>query len=471
MKNILITVICCVISIYIYHKWYGHQTSTHEQNYARLVSTLMDKEAKLRMPTDKVSSLVLPNFVEAAAHASQAVVAIKAIQVKGNSWRKDKYSQSNGSGVLVDPTGVIVSNYHVVEDADIIQVKLEDRREFEASVIGYDRSTDLALLKIEASDLHSLQFGSSVDLQVGEWVLAVGNPFKLQSSVTAGIVSAKARNIDIFNQQGIESFIQTDAAINPGNSGGALINIRGELVGINTAILSYSGKYEGFSFAIPSSIVKKVVNDIRTYGAVQRAWLGVGLLEMTQERADKMNTSFVSGVIVDLVERDGAAREAGLRSGDILYSIDNETVKSVPEFMELISQYSPGDRIVIEYYRKGKVYATTAELKNQINATDYIAVRKDPLLTQLGFEVRDLDRSEVERLKTDGVLVVSIRKDSKIGRTNMDPSYIISHCNGRRIKSVDDLVSSLSELGKGRVELKGFYENWPGDYPYVFEIN
>ena len=469
LKTFLISFATCIVCLGAYHIWNKNQVITIEENYGRLVAQKENKSLSSIIRNDISNSLPL-DFIAPANLAKNAVVAVKAVQIKGNSWRKDKYTRSNGSGVILSSNGYIVTNYHVIEDADNIEVILESKKEYKCELIGFDRSTDLALLKIDAENLSYLEFGNSAQLQVGEWVLAVGNPFKLQSSVTAGIVSAKARNINIFNRQGIESFIQTDAAINPGNSGGALINRDGYLIGINTAILTYSGKYEGFSFAVPSTIVKKVVDDLREYGAVQRAWLGIGILEVDDKMASEADLDFIGGVYINLVERDGAAKEAELKSKDIIVSINGTPTMTVPEFTELIGQYRPGDEVEIAYYRNGEKNLTFATLRNQLNTTDFIAVRKDKLFTDLGFELRDLDTEEKGRLNSKGAMVVSIIKGTKIDKTNMDPSYIITSINDAKVESVDDLLLAIKKI-TGRVEIKGFYENWPGDYPYVFYMD
>ncbi len=468
LKTVFIASCVCLSLIFIYDRYHVHTVKLVEEQYART--------ANFAEPVNQDNQIAKQSlfsnsdiFIEAADYARNSVVSIKAVQIKGRSWEKDKYTRSNGSGVIISSDGYIVTNYHVVEDADIIECISEDRREYNAEVIGFDRSTDIALLKIEANSLDFLQFGDSDALNVGEWVLAIGNPFKLQSSVTAGIVSAKARNINIFNRQGIESFIQTDAAINPGNSGGALINTNGYLVGINTAILTYSGKYEGFSFAIPSSIVSKVVKDIKQYGAVQRAWLGVSVVDINFDMAQSKGLDFVGGAMIDLVEKESAAKKAGLRSEDVIVSINGKQTSSVSQFLEIISQFRPGDSVVVDYYRGNKSYSATAVLQNQINSTDFIAVRKDKLLKDLGFELRELDSGERSRLSTEGVMVVSIIRDSKISDTNMDPNYIITSVNGAKIRNVDELIAQFKSI-KGKVELKGFYENWPGNYPYVFYL-
>jgi len=467
VQTILLASIVSLTLIFGYHMWHKGHVIEIEENYGKLVART---ENNILRGTNKTFDNMPSSFVEAAKIGTNAVVAIKSIQIKGNSFSKSKYLKINGSGVIISSNGYIITNYHVIEDADTVEALLENNRKYKCKVVGYDRSTDLALLKINEEGLDYLEFGDSNTLEVGEWVLAVGNPFKLQSSVTAGIVSAKARDINIFNKQGIESFIQTDAAINQGNSGGALINTEAYLIGINTALLTVSGKFEGFSFAIPSSIVKKVVDDLREYGAVQRAWLGITALEVNEPKANDLGLPNVRGTLVGGVEKEGAAKDAGLQSDDVILSINGQETTTRPQFLELISQKRPGDEILIEYFRKGKKRNTIATLRNQLNTTDYIAVRKDKILTNLGFTLRDLDTAEKLNLQTEGALVVSITKKSKISETNMDQDYIITSINDETVNTVDDVVKILEET-KGRVEVKGFYELWPGKFPYVFDID
>jgi len=465
LNTILISVTCTTLCIYVYHHSQVKERVQLENDYARLVAYSDQNVADY--PLHKGVPLANESFVEPASRAKDAVVAIEAISVKKAQFGSDKYSKSNGSGVIISSNGYIVTNYHVIKDAKEINLILEDRREFKASLEGFDVSTDLALLRIESSNLPFLKFGDSDELQIGEWVMAIGNPFKLSSSVTAGIVSAKARNIDIFKKQGIESLIQTDAAINPGNSGGALINTRGELVGINTAILTYSGKYEGFSFAMPSTLVEKITEDLMEHGAVQRAWLGVSILSINEERAKALQLDKINGVYIDLVEKDGSAKEAGLMYEDVIVSIDGKPTLSKPQFMEVLGQYRPGDKIKVEYIRKAQLNTATAILHNQLNTTDYVAVRKDKIFTELGFELRNLDGDEKDRNEKNGVMVVSILKDSKIESVNMDPGYIITSINGKQITNVNELKVEL-EKTENRVYLNGFYENYPMEWPYKF---
>ena len=462
-NTIVIALICSGLSILLYDSLREDTCQELEQSYAQLVR-YQDRAVYNGTQAQSIDNL---SFIEPAHRAKNCVVSLESMQVSAGVKKKNRFTRSNGSGVLTSANGYIVTNYHVVENAEDINIVLEDRREYKAELLGYDKSTDIAVLKIDADNLPFLEFGDSDELNIGEWVLAVGNPFKLSSSVTAGIVSAKARNINIFRKQGIESFIQTDAAINPGNSGGALININGELIGINTAILTYSGKYEGFSFAIPSNMVKKVITDIREYGAVQRAWLGISILSVDEKRAESLGLQKISGVFIDMVERDGAASDAKLKYEDVIVAVEGREISSKPKFLEILSQYRPGDKITIDYIRNKKLYTTEAVLRNQINTTDYIAVRKDKIFTDLGFELRDLDTEEKESNGTNGVMVVSIYKDSKIESINMDPGYIITSLNGKEINNINEL-KSLLEAEDGLIYLNGIYENYPKEWPYKF---
>ena len=310
----------------------------------------------------------LPDLTFAAENSVHGVVHIKVTQ-KGGSYSSNNFfdyffgdgsnrmqqappRQGAGSGVIISPDGYIVTNNHVVDDADEISVVLNDKREFNAKLIGTDPSTDIALIKIDASGLPTLKFSNSDNLKLGEWVLAVGNPFNLTSTVTAGIVSAKSRDIGINpDQMRIESFIQTDAAVNPGNSGGALVNTRGELVGINTAIASQTGSYSGYSFAIPSNIVQKVVSDLKEYGDVQRALLNVNIGDVNAEVAKKYNLDKIEGVFIGRVLPGGAAEIAGIKENDVILSIDNVLVNSTSELQEQIGKHRPGDKVVVEIKR------------------------------------------------------------------------------------------------------------------------
>lgn len=289
------------------------------------------------------------DFVETARLAKDAVVNISVRKESAFS------PSSSGSGIIISSDGYIITNHHVIANGEAIEVMLPDKRNYKARLIGKDPSTDLALIKIEAYGLPTIQYGDSDDLQVGEWVLAIGNPYNLSSTVTAGIVSAKARDINILNSMyAIESFIQTDAVVNPGNSGGALVNIQGELIGVNSAIMSESGGYEGYSFAIPSNLVKKVIEDLKTYGEVQRAVLGVTILNVNDEVARDFELPSVEGVFIRDVIENSSAHKAGLRINDVVVGINGRKTTSVPELQEQVALFRPGDVVTLEVIRNGK---------------------------------------------------------------------------------------------------------------------
>jgi len=316
-----------------------------------------------------------PDFTVAAEEATPAVVNITSImEHKPRNAQEQRYyqffgtprpSESTGSGVIINKDGYIVTNNHVIQGSTVVEVTLHDKRKFRAQVIGTDPSTDLAVLKIEAQDLHTLDMADSDDAKIGEWVLAVGNPFELTSTVTAGIISAKARDISILSgRSSIESFIQTDAAVNPGNSGGALINTKGELLGINTAIATPTGTYAGYSFAVPTNLVKKVVQDLIDFGEVKRGFLGVIIREVDAEVADELNLSVSEGVYVSELVEGGGAEEAGMLVGDVIVSANNQPIKSVPELQEKIGSRNPGDAIPVKVIRNNKEKLLTVRLKD-----------------------------------------------------------------------------------------------------------
>ncbi|MDF1697129.1 MAG: trypsin-like peptidase domain-containing protein [Saprospiraceae bacterium] len=411
------------------------------------------------------------DFINAASSSVESVVFIESfVPANGSTYQVKRSVKSTGSGVIISNDGYIVTNNHVIENAEKIQVTLNNNKEYKAKVIGFDEQTDLALLKIESTQLDYVVFGNSDSLLIGEWVLAVGNPFRLQSTVTAGIVSAKARNINVLQKQGIESFIQTDAAVNPGNSGGALINTNGELVGINTAILSSTGGYEGFSFAIPSKLVKKVVRDIKEYGVVQRGWMGVTIYNVDAPLAEELGLADVKGVMIDALTRGGAAKAGGLQKGDVLLSINDIQTNTTPRFTEIIGQFRPGDILKVKFFRNGKEQFTNVQLRNQLNTTDYVAVRKDKLLIDIGFELREMDSAEISRNDEKGVYVVSVYKNSKAGSANIEPGYIITSINDQEVRTVNELIK-IMENYIGPVVFNGYYENYPGEFPYTFNLN
>ena len=415
-------------------------------------------------------SSVPTDFISAAEAGRKAVVYIRSQGQPTSGYNARKQGQNSGSGVLISNDGYIITNQHVINDASQVDVTLDDNRTFSARVAGSDSGTDLALLKIEATGLDFLVFGDSDSLQIGEWVMAVGNPFRLQSSVTAGIVSAKARSLDLYGNQGIESFIQTDAAINPGNSGGALINTRGDLVGICTAILSESGSYEGFSFAIPSNLARKVARDLMQHGVVQRGWLGMEIEKVTTDAAKEAGLSDVSGVYISSVSRGGGAAECGLMAGDIIISIDNKKVTNPPQFMELTGIKSPGDKVTLVIVRKGKTLALEATLKNHLNTTDAVGIMSAPEFAAIGIEVRNLDRYEKSMISDAGVMVVSVKLGSIVAETKMEPGYVITRVNNRSAVNAGNLRKILEENRGQTIIFEGFYPKYPGEYPYTFRM-
>ncbi len=428
-------------------------------------------------PFDYTSPIYAPpgssDLVNAANLAKKAVVYIEARTTAASTYfGRRSYSGSTGSGVIISENGYIATNHHVITDGNQIVVLMEDGREYEAKVIGSDPSTDLALLKIEGKGLPYLSFGDSDSLMVGEWVIAVGNPFRLYSTVTAGIVSAKSRNINILDEAGIESFIQTDAAVNPGNSGGALVNPRGQLIGINTAIMTYSGQYEGFSFAVPANLASKVLEDIRAHGSVRRGWLGVVVRPIDNVSAQEAGLSEISGVLIERVNDESAADAAGLQSGDVIVTIDGKKINSSPEFMGKIGQHRPGDVLRVEYIRKGKKNEAKVRLSDSRNGvTRDIASSKaaSQILSEIGMEVRDFSTYEEARLPRAGVLVSSITEGSQISGVNMEENFIITRVNGIPVGSVATFKAELEQSGN-TIYLQGYYEEFPGDFAYSLEI-
>lgn len=460
-----------VFSVFLYRQLEGprrilwNEGENGEVRYAGLVDKLFNARSNSTFLSSSPT-----NFIMAAEVATPAVVNIRALLESGSGiWGSGSLTGSSGSGVIMSPDGYIVTNHNVVENSRDIKVTLADKREFKANLIGSDPSTDIALLKIEEFDLPFMLFGNSDSIRVGEWVLAVGNPFNLESTVTAGIVSAKGRNINILGGvTSIESFIQTDAAVNPGNSGGALVNTAGELIGINTAIITESGSYEGYSFAVPSNLVQKIIRDLREYGEVQRAFLGVNIEDLDSEVAREMGLPNADGVRVTRINNNGAAADAGLKAGDIIIGLNNARVKRTPELQEYVGRFRPGDRINVEYWRNGQKYNVNVLLKDLNNSTKVAAfVKGNELEASLGFELRDLSRDEQRRTRVQGAMVSSIRRGSVVHDTNMQPGFIITSVNGNRVSDMAETVECIRNAYNSLV-LDGYYEGEPDLYSYRF---
>jgi serine protease Do len=360
-----------------------------------------------------------------------------------------------GSGVIVSDDGYIVTNNHVIEDADEVEVTLNDKRTFTADIVGRDPSTDIAVLKIKANDLPYIKFGDSDAIRLGEWVLAVGNPFNLTSTVTAGIVSARGRSLGLLdNQYRIESFIQTDAALNQGNSGGALVNTRGELIGITTAIISPSGAYAGNSFAVPSSIVKKVYDDIKKYGEVQRGLMGVNITDVTSEIAKDENLKEIKGVYLTGVVDDGAAREAGLEEKDVIIAVNGEPVETTADLQEKINRYRPGDKIEVTYLRKGKENEKMLVLRNLEGTTGVVAPGSQST-TVFGATFAPVTAEEKDQYNiTNGAKITSI-SDGRFRDLGLSRGTIILNVNGQKVNSATDIRRATNDE-KSLTSVEGF---------------
>lgn len=376
-----------------------------------------------------------------------------------------------GSGVIVNSDGYIVTNNHVIADADDIEVTLHDNRTYKATVIGTDPSTDIALIQIKEKGLPTLAFANSDDAKVGEWVLAVGNPFNLNSTVTAGIVSAKSRNINILNDQNaIEAFIQTDAAINPGNSGGALVNLEGGLIGINSAIASPTGAYAGYGFAVPSNLVSKVVEDLLKYGSVQRGYLGITIRGIDSDLAKDKNLDVTKGVYVDSVLEKSAAMEAGVKAGDVILKVDGTEVNSAPELQEMIATHKPGDQVDLLLTRGNKEIDVKASLKNRSGESNITASNRSEISSVLGAEFKDLDQKTAKKLDIEGgVQVTKLYAGKLMKYTDMREGFIITKVDGTTVNNTKELTKAL-ENKKGGVLLEGIYPDLPGEYYYAFGL-
>ncbi|MBS1505056.1 MAG: Do family serine endopeptidase [Bacteroidetes bacterium] len=462
------------------------------------------------MPTSQVAYRINENgeavaldFTGTAEKVTKAVVHIRSTQT-GNASRERESndpiqqfffgpngpvqqgpSVSTGSGVIINGDGYIVTNNHVVQDADVVDVTLFDNRSFKAEVIGTDPDTDLAVIKINQKDLPFLSFVNSDNSKVGEWVLAVGNPFNLNSTVTAGIISAKGRSINIINsnnpsqdnKQGrtaIESFIQTDAAINPGNSGGALVSLDGGLLGINTAIASPTGSYSGYGFAVPSNIVSKVVEDLLTYGTVQRGWLGIQVTSVNSDLAKEEDLDVSEGAFVANFSEGGksAAQEAGIQKGDVVTKMDETIIKSSSALIEYVGRKRPGDKINITVDRKGKTMVIPVTLKNKDGKIASVKREEKDVTSSLGMELEDADGKMLKKLDlANGVVVKSLANGVVKKYTDMHAGFIITHVDNAVVKSAKEVNEILKKKKSGdQVIFAGVYPDFPREYLYALRF-
>lgn len=431
-----------------------------------------EKEKQLIEENARYTSMVpqsgVNDFTYAAEHTVHAVVHVKTKAMVSSAYSNPIYEffygpgasrprevRGFGSGVIVTADGYIVTNNHVIEDADEVDVTLNDKRTFAADVVGRDPSTDIAVLKIKAAGLPYIRFGNSDAIRLGEWVLAVGNPFNLTSTVTAGIVSAKGRSLNLLdNQYRIESFIQTDAALNQGNSGGALVNVQGELIGITTAIISPSGAYAGNSFAVPTSIVKKIYEDLREYGEVQRGLMGINITDVTADIAEQEKLKEIRGVYLAGVVEDGAAKAAGLQEKDVIIAINGETVETTADLQEKVNRYRPGDKLEVTYLRKGKQDKKNVILRNIEGSTDVLAPGTQSL-SVFGATFAPLTTGEKSKYKiTGGVKITSIT-EGRFRDLGFGKGTVIVDVNGQRVNSAAD-VSRATENEKSLTSVEGF---------------
>ncbi|MHB1922951.1 MAG: S1C family serine protease [Chitinophagaceae bacterium] len=498
IKNIVLTVLIssatALFSVFIYSSHLKNSNDLYENaggkipvNYTSFQGTVNPGS----QPTD---------FVEAASIASPTAVHImtktQPRQVSNNLQRgnnpfsglfgnQDPFSQffgngggryyepgqmASGTGVIISDDGYIVTCNHVVEGADEITVTLNDKRTYKAKVIGTDPNTDLAVLKINAHGLPYLLYGNSDKAKVGQWVLAIGYPLDLQTTVTAGIISAKSRQIGV-NKDGrnpIESFIQTDAAVNPGNSGGPLVNTQGQLIGINSAIASPTGSFAGYAYAIPVNLVKKVVNDILKYGTVQRAYLGIEFPRISNENSAFMavnnnGEASVDPLLVEGVTPNGGAALAGIQKGDIITQINGEDVHSFSQLLGIIASHQPGDKVNLTYKRNGKVNHVMVTLKNRDGNT---AVVRNSILDELGADFQSLSKSDARKLGIQGgVLVGNIGSGIIRKQTDMEPGFIITQVGKYPIQSVEGLKQAFAKQGNN-VQIEGIYQDADGMYYY-----
>lgn len=482
-KSGLAILFAAVVVVSVASSYFTGQYLKNHSSNQKTESVFAGQKAPALYTSNVNAAAFNTDFTRAAELSVHAVVHVKTktpMQVRSFGFPNDPFfeyffgrpqqrqqeetpmQEGSGSGVIISEDGYIVTNNHVIDKSKEIEVTLNDNRSFQAKVIGADPNTDIALLKIEAENLPVILFGNSDSLKIGEWVLAVGNPFNLTSTVTAGIVSAKARSINILNApMKIEAFIQTDAAVNPGNSGGALVNTRGELVGINTAIASQTGSYAGYAFAVPVSIVQKVVSDIRQFGVVQRAVLGVRMGDVTDKIAKEKNLKTLEGAYVDEVVANSAAEKAGIKKEDVIIKVNDVNIKNGAQLQEQIGRYSPGDKVNITVMRGNKPITLTVELKNSQGNTSMVTGTAS--LDILGAEFKLPDEKLKNQLNLSyGVEVKSVSK-GKFSEVGIKPGFVIVKINNRSVKSVDDIKEILNDAINTNDQFKVL--NVAGIYP------
>lgn len=504
-KNVLLTVLVSAITTFAVI--FGYNKLDHNRNNPNFQSSLPVNYKYAGFFDSGNSPAGGPvDFTQAAAAAIPAVVHIKTMtnaktvnnnlpqqqnpfsdlfgddlfnQLFGQGGRQRMLPQrASGSGVIISDDGYIVTNNHVVAGSDKVTVTMSNRKTYIAKVVAADPSYDLAVIKIDATNLPFMLYGNSSDTKIGQWVLAIGYPLYLDATVTAGIISAKSRYLGLNHDKtggqklAVESFLQTDAAVNPGNSGGALINTSGQLIGINAAIASPTGYYSGYSYAIPVDIVKKVVNDLIKYGSVQRGFLGAMYLDASrltdQQKVQAKVPANVDGVYITDVVPNGAAKEAGIQPGDVIKKINDNSVSSGSELQEQLSSYKPGDKIDVTVSRDGTLKTMKVTLKN--NAGTYDIVKAEPMIDKLGADLETLDPQKAKQLGLPGGVVVKKINDGVLNdQTRMRDGFIITKVNGKNVKSLDELKSEIGN--QTDITITGFYPgyNEPFEYPLTLD--
>ncbi|MEI7978691.1 MAG: Do family serine endopeptidase [Bacteroidota bacterium] len=482
-KYTLIFVVACLggLAAIGLGKLFGSKQSSNEfaQNYLAKYASLTD--GGQRPDFVAIAELVTPTVVHILTVVDQPQSRNEMQEInpfdffggRGFNMPQPGPRAGSGSGVIISQDGLIVTNNHVIDGATKIKVVLNDKREYDAELLGKDVNTDLALLRISETNLPFAVIGNSDDVKVGQWVLAVGNPFNLTSTVTAGIISAKGRNLNINRGNGqqypIESFIQTDAAVNPGNSGGALVSENGKLIGINTAIASETGQYAGYAFAIPSNLMNKVITDLQKFGTVQRGVLGVEITDVDGEMADKLGLKEVKGVYVRNVKENSAAEDAGIKTDDVIISADGSETKSTPELQELIGKKNPGDIVKIKVIREGKEKLFDVKLKGLDGKTTLKIAEKTEVNKALDSEFETLTRSERLKLKiANGIKVKSLGAKSVLKLAGVPSGFIITNIDKKPVSTVSDLKAAF-EGKKGAVLVEGVKEDGTPDY-YAVKI-
>ncbi len=492
-RNILLTALIAVTASLLTVMAYMHW-ATPQQNILQVQHQDRSPGQAVLYTTDEKGDYIPLDFTAIAEQVVDGVVHIKATQLtsprdqmddipapfreffkdspffEGPNSRGPQARVGTGSGVIMSKDGYILTNNHVVDGATDLEVMLHDNRTFKAKVVGTDPTTDLAVIQIKADDLPALEFADSDRAKVGEWVLAVGNPLGLNSTVTAGIISAKARNINILSDQqyAVESFIQTDAAINPGNSGGALVNVKGQVLGINSAIASPTGVYAGYGFAIPSNLAIKVADDLIKYGVVQRGVLGVMIRTVTAGLAREKDLDVVQGAYVDSLVENSAAAKAGIKTGDVIIRVNEADILTSAQLQEAIARHRPGDVVKVTVNRHGKEKSFDVTLNNRRGKPTLVEKDAESLLDILGIDVETLSKELAKKLDIPGGVKITKLHQGKIRReTQVREGFIITKVNGKEVNSAEDFKKMLEKY-RGGVMLEGVYEDLPGVYYYAF---